>query len=228
MARDGEKVENPNLKEIPHRRVFASPRRILIFFITIFLVWIFLAPFLAEALIVEKPLERADAIFVLGGGSVYLERTQKAAELYKNGRAPKIFLTNDNSQGGWNQVLQRNPYFVEFAHWELIKQGVAPEAIEILPDVVESTHDEAVLLAKTAKEQNLKSVLLVTSGYHTRRTLWTFEKVFRDNNASTRIGIESPPAGWQTPTPSNWWLSPRGWNFIAGEYLKIVYYWLFY
>lgn len=191
-------------------------------------IWIFLAPFLAEALIVEKPLERADAIFVLGGGSVYLERTRKAAELYKNGRAAKIFLTNDGSQGGWNQALQRNPFFFEFAQWELVKQGVAPEAIEILPVIVESTHDEAVLLAKIVKEQNLKSVLLVTSGYHTRRTLWTFEKVFRDNNDSTQIGIESPPAGWQTPTPYYWWLSPRGWNFVAGEYLKIIYYWLFY
>ena len=193
-----------------------------------FVIWIFLAPFLAEALIVEKSLERAEAIFVLGGGSTYLERTNKAAELYKNGRAPKIFLTNDNSQGGWNQALQRNPFFVELAQWELVKQGVAPESIEILPVVVESTHDEAVVLEKIVKERGLKSVLLVTSAYHTRRTLRTFEKVFRDNNASVQIGIESPPAGWQTPKPSYWWLSPRGWNFVAGEYLKIVYYWLFY
>lgn len=202
--------------------------KFLCFSLLFFLLWIFLAPFLAKALIVEKSMERADAIFVLGGGSTYLERTQKAAELYKNGRAPKIFLTNDGSQGGWNQVLQRNPFFVEFAQWELVKQGVAPEAIEVLPGVVESTHDEAVLLAKTLKEQNLKSVLLVTSGYHTRRTLWTFEKVFRDNNDSLRIGIESPPAGQQTPMPSYWWFSLRGWDFVAGEYLKIVYYWLFY
>jgi uncharacterized SAM-binding protein YcdF (DUF218 family) len=200
----------------------------LSFGLLLFLIWIFLAPFLAESLIVEKPLERADAIFVLGGGSTYLERTQKAAELYKNGRAPKIFLTNDGGQGGWNQVLKRNPFFVEFAQWELVKQGVPVEAVEILPSAVESTYDEAVLLAKTLKEQNLKSVLLVTSAYHTRRTLRTFEKVLHDNNDSIQIGIESPPAGQQTPMPSDWWLSFRGWNFVAGEYLKIVYYWLFY
>jgi uncharacterized SAM-binding protein YcdF (DUF218 family) len=202
--------------------------KFLSFSLLFLLIWIFLAPFLAENLIVEKTLERADAIFVLGGGSTYLERTNKAAELYKNGRAAKIFLTNDGAQGGWNQGLGRNPYFVERAQWELAKQGVPAEAIEILPVIVESTHDEAVVLQKTAKEQNLKSVLLVTSGYHTRRTLWTFEKVFRDNNDSIQIGIESPPAGWQTPTPAYWWLSPRGWSFVAGEYLKIVYYWLFY
>lgn len=191
-------------------------------------VWIFAAPYLASNLIVEKPLERADAIFVLGGGSTYLERTRKAAELYKNGRAPKIFLTDDGGQGGWNQALQRNPFFVERARWELAAEGVPDEAIEILPTVVESTHDEAVLLEKTLKEQNLKSVLLVTSAYHTRRTLWTFEKVLRENDDFLKIGIESPPAGQQTPTPSCWWLSRMGWRFVGGEYLKIVYYWLYY
>jgi uncharacterized SAM-binding protein YcdF (DUF218 family) len=229
MRRHGEKAENSNLNEkSPRLRVSVSPRRVLIFLLSFFVVWIFTAPFLAEVLIVEKPLERADAIFVLGGSSAYLERTQKAAELYKNGRAPKIFLSNDGLQSGWNGALKRNPFFVEYAQWELIKQGVPAEAIEILPGIVESTHDEAVLLEKTLKEQNLKSILLVTSGYHTRRTLRTFEKVLLDNNDSIQIGIESPPAGWQTPKSSYWWLSARGWNFVAGEYLKIVYYWLFY
>ncbi|MGC2238034.1 MAG: YdcF family protein [Pyrinomonadaceae bacterium] len=194
----------------------------------LFIVWIFLAPFLAERLIVEKPLQRADAILVLGGSSTYLERTSKAAEVYKKGVAPKIFLTDDGKKGGWNKQEQRNPFFVELARSELIKQGVAEDAIEILPGIVEGTQDEAILLEKTARERNLKSVLLVTSSYHTRRALRTFEKVLQNNNDSVEIGIESPPTGWQTSNPSYWWFSARGWNFVAGEYLKTVYYWLFY
>ena len=73
------------------------------FFIALFAVWIFAAPFLATNLIIEKPLEKADAIFVLGGSSVYFERTQKAAELYKKGVSDKIFLTDDGERGGWSQ-----------------------------------------------------------------------------------------------------------------------------
>lgn len=57
--------------------------KVLIFFLGLFLVWIFVAPFLAENLIVEKPLERADAILVLRGSSVYKERTHKVAAVYK-------------------------------------------------------------------------------------------------------------------------------------------------
>ena len=49
-------------------------------FLILFFLWVFLAWFAAENLIVEKPLEHADAILVLGGSSVYIERAQKAAE----------------------------------------------------------------------------------------------------------------------------------------------------
>lgn len=192
------------------------------------LVWVFLAPCLAENLIVEKPLEKADAILILGGSSTFVERTQKAAELYKKGVAPQIFLTNDGQQGGWNVEEQRNPFFYERAKWELVANGVPENVIEILPEVVEGTNDEAVLFEKTAREKGVKKVLIVTSAYHTRRALSVFELVFRNNSAEIEIGITSPPTGEQTPKPFNWWFSPNGWKFVAGEYVKIVGYWLFY
>ena len=197
-------------------------------FLILLPIWIFLAPLLAESLIVEKPLERVDAILILSGSSTYLERTQKAAEIYKTGTAPKIFLTDDGSRGGWDKQERRNPFFAERARWELIKHGVPEEAIETLPGVVEGTQDEAILAEKLLRERNLRSVLLVTSPYHTRRTLSTFETLLHKNIGAVEIGITSPPPGQQSPLPNYWWLSVRGWRFVAGEYLKIVYYWLFY
>ncbi|CAN5463539.1 hypothetical protein BH10ACI1_BH10ACI1_16400 [soil metagenome] len=200
--------------------------KIAIAFLALFAVWIMIAPFLAKNLIVDKPLEKADAIWVLSGGSTFIERTHKAAELFKNGVAPKIFLTNDGEQGGWNQTEKRNPYFYEKARWELIAQGVPDGAIEVLPEVVESTQDEAILFAKNAPQKNLKTVLLVTSGYHTRRALSAFETVLHKTSDSIEIGIVSPEV--LKPSPYYWWLSPKGWQFVAGEYLKIVYYWVYY
>ena len=194
----------------------------------LFLVWIFLAPFLAERLIVEKPLKRADAIVILGGSSVYLERARKAARLYKDGIAPKIFLTNDGTEAGWSKMEERNPPYVELAKKSLIEQGVPAENIEILPGIVESTHDEANLLAETARKRNLKSLLIVTSAYHTRRAFQSFRKVFEDNSLTTEIGIESSPTGEQTPAPIYWWLTTSGWRWVAAEYVKSIYYWLYY
>lgn len=193
-----------------------------------FLIWIFAAPFLATFLIVEKPLEKADAIFVFGGSSVYIERTRKAAELFKQGVSNKIFLTDDGTRGGWSKAEQRNPPFVELARNELIKQGVPAENIEILQPQVSATIDEAKLLAETIKAKNPRSVLLVTSGYHTRRAFWICEKVLRENNIETGIGIVSPETGINTPSENKWWFSPKGWNFVGGEYLKMIGYWMFY
>lgn len=197
-------------------------------FLGVFLVWIFIAPFLAKNLIVEKPLAKADAIFVLGGSATYLERCQHAAFLYKNGVSSKIFLTNDGQQGGWNKREERNPYFVEKAQAELISQGVPPAAIEVLPPIVDGTNEEARLFVDIYRERELYSVLLVTSAYHSRRTLETFEKAARNGLSPTvEIGISPVSPGVQTPIAEIWWLSPTGWKWIGGEYLKSYYYWLF-
>jgi uncharacterized SAM-binding protein YcdF (DUF218 family) len=209
--------KNRNWKKISLRLAVA---------LSLFLIWVFLAPFLARNLVVEKSLERADAILVLSGSSTYLERTQKAAEIFKTGVAPKIFLTDDGSRGGWDRTQQRNPFFAERAKWELMKEGVPEDAIEILPGIVEGTQDEAIVAEKTLRERNLRSILLVTSPYHTRRTLSTFETLLHKN--AVEVGIVYPPPGGQSPSPNYWWLSARGWRFVAGEYLKIAYYWLFY
>lgn len=202
--------------------------RFLIVFLILFCVWILLAPRLASFLIVEKPLGRADAIFVMGGAATYVERNRRAAELYKQGIAPLVFLTDDGMRGGWSEKEQRNPYYVELARSELIADGVPENAVETLPGKVGGTDDEAELFVKTARAKNLKSVLLVTSAYHTRRALRTFEKLAADGNLEIEIGVEFASVGQQTPPPFLWWLSPPGWKSVAGEYVKSFYYWVYY
>lgn len=205
-----------------------SLRLIVPLSLCLFFIWIFTAPLLAERLIVEKPLKEADAIFVLSGSSVYVERAQKAAELYNQGISDKILLTDDGGRGGWSVIEKRNPPFVELAKNELIRQGVPAENIEIFEGKIGGTIDEARILQKAAGERRLRAVLLVTSAYHSRRALQTVEKVFAENNLQTEIGVAPAPAGLQTPAPSVWWLSPFGWQVVAGEYVKSIAYWVFY
>ncbi len=170
---------------------------------------------LANLLIVLKPIDHPDAILVLGGGAAYVERTELAAELFRQGVAPKIILTNDGLQGGWDQAEQRNPFFYELAKRNLIANGVPESAIEVMPDAVESTHDEAVRFASS--KYRFRRVLIVTSPHHTRRALRTFERAAN----GIEFGIASPNNnfGWF------WWLSPTGWNRIGLEYVKLAYYW---
>lgn len=202
--------------------------KFILIFSLVFLAWLVFARAAAENLIIEKPLAEADAMLVLAGSSAYVERTERAAELYKAGRAPRIFLTDDGTRGGWSRAESRNVPFVERARKNLIENGVAESAIEILPETVDGTKSEADALLRRAAGSDLKRIVLVTSAYHTRRALRTFEKVFAEDASDTEIGIEFAAPGNQTASPLWWWLSPDGWRAVAGEYVKSVYYRMFY
>jgi uncharacterized SAM-binding protein YcdF (DUF218 family) len=180
----------------------------------------------AKALIVRSDLARADAIVVLAGAATYLERTDWASQLYKEGRAPIIILTNDNVQGGWSVDEQRNPMFVELAVEELRRQGVPAERIETIPEIVSSTYEEALRLREYAINHDLRSILIVTSSYHSRRALWTLRRVFEGSGIA--IGLDAPGPGVQTPAPATWWWHGSGWQIVPGEYVKIIYYWMKY
>jgi len=216
------------VKKAKSERKLSRSFKVVSFILLLFLVWLFLAPFLAERLIIEKPLETADAILVLAGSHTYIERTQKAAELFKRGVSRKIYLTDDGEQAGWSRIEQRNPAFVELARNSLISQGVPTENIEILEPQVTGTIYEARILSEKVKSDNLKSLLMVTSAYHTRRAFSTFQRIFTENNQSTELGIVSPPTGEQTPPPYRWWLAKFGWQIVAGEYVKSIGYWVYY
>ena len=201
-------------------------RRILKWLLVFILVWPVLAWVAARGLIVSAPLNSADAIVVLSGSSTYVERTQKAAELYRQGRAPLVLLTDDHTRGGWSSALQRNPYFVERATEELIEQGVPAEKIRVVPGLAFGTHDEVLLLKDYASAAGLRSILVVTSAYHSRRALRSLRQSFA--GTGTTIGLEPVPPGSQTPAPAFWWLHFQGWRSVGAEYVKLIYYWLKY
>jgi uncharacterized SAM-binding protein YcdF (DUF218 family) len=200
--------------------------RILMAAVVILFVWCLVAWIAARALIVRMPLERADAIVVLSGSAAYVERTRWAAHLYSVGRAPVIILTNDNQMGGWSEAQQRNPLFSERARDELLAAGVPASRIEIAPGAITNTYDECVSLREHAERRGQRSLLIVTSAYHSRRALWTLEQVFRGSGIS--LGMETVMPGEQMPSPGVWWFSRSGWRGVALEYPKLVYYWLKY
>jgi uncharacterized SAM-binding protein YcdF (DUF218 family) len=177
-------------------------------------------------LIVSSELPRADALVVLSGSGAYVERTQYAAQLFAEERAPKIILTNDSERGPWSEEEQRNLTFAERATAELRRGGVTADRIEVLPDAVSSTYTEALALRRYAAEHGLRSILVVTSAYHSRRALWTLRHVFQ--GSGVEVGLEAVAPGQQSPRPATWWWHLTGWQMVAPEYPKLIYYWLHY
>jgi uncharacterized SAM-binding protein YcdF (DUF218 family) len=184
--------------------------------------WSLLAWVAARALIVRAELPRADALVVLSGSSAYVERTQYAARLWAEGRAPRVLLTRDQMLSGWIEAEQRNPSFTERATDELRRNGVTADHIEVLTAEVSNTYTEAFAIRDYALAHGLRSILVVTSSYHSRRALWTLRRAFQ--GSGIEVGLYAVAPGQQMPAPASWWWHPLGWRVVALEYVKLVYY----
>ena len=186
------------------------------------LVWALVAWGAGSFLVTRSELASADVLVLLSGAPNYAERAQRAAELWHERRAPRIVVTNDGTRGPWSQAQQRNPFFYERTLVELQRAGVPAESVQVLPQVVGSTFDEAQAIKSYAEANGIRSVLVVTSAYHSRRALWTYRRVF--SNEDTVIGV-SPAAGEGSAL---WWLTIEGWRTVPVEYVKLIYYWIHY
>ena len=153
---------------------------------------------------------------------MYAERLGHAARLYREGRARTIVLTDDGLRGRWSRAQQRNPRSIERGRDMLLGSGLPAERVVMLPGRVHSTYDEALAVQTYARAQRLHSLLIVTSPYHARRALWVFNRVLATDGLS--VGVDPVPPGDQSPSPGTWWLSRSGWQSVAAEYPKFLYY----
>jgi uncharacterized SAM-binding protein YcdF (DUF218 family) len=200
-----------------------SGRKLLVVALLLLAVSPFCAWLAARLLIVKAGIPSPDAIVILSGSSTYVERAGKAAQLYRDGRAPKILLTDDGLIGGWDHREERNPHYYEMTAKRLQQQGVPEDRIQVIPGLALGTYEESVLIRDYASAHNLKRILIVTSAYHSRRALWSIRRACE--GSGIEVGIESSPPGWQTPTPWLWWAHRWGWKVVGGEYVKMIYYW---
>ncbi|MEP6783240.1 MAG: YdcF family protein, partial [Acidobacteriota bacterium] len=124
---------------------------------------------LGAFLVISDPLQKADAIVVLGG-TMY-ERQMEAVDLYKAGMAPRICLFREISDYGERELIARGVPFLRSVDVQIdamAKLGVPRDAITIL-DEADSTADEASHLLGLVTRDHLSSVIIITSKQHTRR-----------------------------------------------------------
>jgi len=153
--------------------------------LTVLFVWIVsytdIVRSLARGLIRSDPLPpAADAIVVLSAGVTAdgmlpqqgVDRLLKGLELWKAGRAPRIVLTRElrKTARGWISTSSDQKRLI----------ALAGQPQVILTSPVTSTRDEAVRVAALARRQGWKSLILVTSPFHSRRACATFEGVGLD------------------------------------------------
>lgn len=154
-------------------------------------------------LLVSVPMQKADVLIVLGGEPQ--ARPLLAAKLFKEGVADKIFIS------GVGDFKQNRDV--------LLASGVPKDSISVESNSI-TTFTNATMLKPMLENAHIRSALIITSPFHTRRALATFRKVMPD----IKFGV--------TDASINWWKTPpgiRGLNrFVLLEFLKIPEYWIFY
>lgn len=130
-------------------------------------------------------LANADAIVLMAGHN--RDRLPAVVDLYRQGVAPVVFLTNDGVLGRWHGDESRNLYQAEWTQRKLVQRGVPSDAIVMLGYTKSGTFYDALNTKAYVQDRGIGSLIIVTSDYHTRRTLWSFEKVFA--GSGVELGI---------------------------------------
>ncbi|GAB4259481.1 YdcF family protein [Thermincola ferriacetica] len=151
-------------------------RNLVITLFTGFLILLYtpLIQYTASPLIVKDPLQKADAIVVLSGGwkakgvlgTSTLERYQYGIKLFQQKFAPVIIFSGGNLLG--------RPAEADAMADMALSAGFPYEAV-ISENASASTYENVLFTTKILQEKRLKSIILVTSPYHTYRAKKMFE-----------------------------------------------------
>ena len=178
-------------------------RAVLGFFLLALLLAVVLWLFPQPLLTVDSGPVTGDVIVVLGGGA--RDRPERAAELFKEHAAPRIIVS-----GYGDAVMNRHL---------LMDAGVPAKAIE-LETKSRTTEENARCTIPLLREQKVKSVVLVTSWYHSRRALACFRHYAPD------IRFYSRPSHFAKARAD--WSRNRTGIRARLEYLKLLGYWIRY
>ena len=160
----------------------------------------------ARWLVLEDALTQVDAAVVLAGDPDY-ERTHAGAELVRSGTAHLLVLTGGEPGPGDSAESLR----VKALAW-----GVPGERIR-LETVSRGTRESLLAVAPILRQENVRTVALVTSPYHQRRAFLLARRVLPDLEV---FNCPARPSSW---SPRAWWRESRSRRIVISEYAKIFY-----
>ena len=168
---------------------------------------------------VDEP-RKVDVIFVLSGAAY--DRGMKAAEVFKQGWATRIVCTGGNKDAT-ALALGKDYYECDLTRSAILLTGIDSNAVTTLPQGT-STFEESEAIEKYCVDQNIKSCIVVSSLFHTRRVSRTVKKKLEQAGVDTYL-IGAPSRFYE---PTAWWKSEYGLLDLNNEYVKLGYYFIKY
>ncbi len=156
----------------------------------------------------QDELKKADAIVVVSGGDT-ATRTDKGVRLWQAGWAPRLVFSGAAAdQGTSNAAVMRA---------QAVAEGV-PAGATFVEERSTTTRENAEFVKPILESQNAKSVILVSSPYHTRRVKLNFQKVHGDGYT-----FQAHPAFDSRWARKSWWQAGDTVALTWDELRKTVY-----
>jgi len=182
---------------------------LLLFCFVLYLVRRPILRFMAESWIIEDPLDKVDALIVLGDDNFYADRATRGVQLFREGKALVIVASG--------RRLRPNAGIAELIEHDLVERGVPKDKIVRFTHDGDNTLEEAQALAKFVAGKKWHSVIVVTSNYHTRRARYIFRRVFPQG---MQVSVASARDG--DFDPEHWWEKRKSIKELTREFAGMV------
>jgi uncharacterized SAM-binding protein YcdF (DUF218 family) len=196
-------------------RIFLNLLILLFFLVISFFFYLVRRPilrFMAESWIIEDPLDKADALIVLGDDNFYADRATRGVQLFREGKAPVIVASG--------RRLRPNAGIAELIEHDLVERGVPKDKVVRFTHDGDSTLEEAQALAAFVAGKKWHSVIVVTSNFHTRRARYIFRRVFPQG---LEVRVASARDG--DFDPEHWWEKRKSIKELTREFAGMVVTW---
>jgi hypothetical protein len=175
---------------------------------------------LGNYLIFEHPLKKADLIVCTPGSP--LEQSLMAAELYKRGLAPRIFIPEETPPDGLQILKEQGGRYPETSGLfisTLKSLNVPGSAFIVGKLAVDSIQEEAEEVREVVMGKEYRSIIIVTSPSRARLVYLIFKKVFDGE----KLEIMISPSRYSDFKADNWWKRDKYRNEVVFECQKLFY-----
>jgi uncharacterized SAM-binding protein YcdF (DUF218 family) len=169
----------------------------------------------------EDRLQKADALFVFAG--TLAERPLEAADLYREGFAPRIVVTRATLEQATFQLEKRGirvPTEYDLTKEILLQLQVPPDVLVTPSFVHDNTAEEARTLRELAVAHRWRRVILVSSKYHLRRVTLASRRALR----GTGVEVIARGSRYDESVPDRWWTRRSDIRWLAAEVPKLAVY----
>jgi uncharacterized SAM-binding protein YcdF (DUF218 family) len=162
---------------------------------------------LPRLMVVDRTPHPVDAIVVLSGSA---SRLGKGVELYEQQLAPRLILTASKNES-WQPAARRLCPDCTLEKWGTIILGGSID-----------TRTDAQLTLEYCRENNLQTILVVTSPYHSRRSQFVFNDIFAGSGITASV-VSTGDYGHLLAPDEAWWRDRTTLETVWLEFGKTLY-----